>query len=100
MTKDKCFICGWEGDSELVLDNKCPECNSTDMDDVNADPYETDVETGYPTSIMSEAGITVIYKSLENRIEVAKKRGIVDMGAIESKALLLMLFGNIIKTWH
>ena len=47
-TKDKCNICGWIGLSSLVVfkpsDGQwhCPQCDSTDVDDVNADPYEDD----------------------------------------------------------
>ena len=49
-TWDKCGICGWEGPSqEVVFDSTdgawhCPRCGSTDVDDINADPYEDDDE--------------------------------------------------------
>ncbi len=47
-TVDKCNICGWTGPStEVVFEVydgnwHCPQCGSTDVDDINADPYEDD----------------------------------------------------------
>ena len=40
LTFDICYCCGWVGLSDEVTDNKCPQCGSEDMDDVDADPYE------------------------------------------------------------
>ena len=42
ITFDICICCGWVGLSEDVQDNKCPQCGSEDMDDIDADPYEDD----------------------------------------------------------
>jgi hypothetical protein len=44
-TLDKCNICGWIGDSDDVIETEdgdwiCPACGSTDVDDVNENPYE------------------------------------------------------------
>ena len=30
---DKCNICHWRGPAAWVIDNKCPQCGSTDLDD-------------------------------------------------------------------
>ena len=37
---DKCYICGWTGLSEDVKDNRCPVCDSEDMDDIDGNQYE------------------------------------------------------------
>lgn len=42
LTFDRCLICGWVGLSDEVQDNKCPECGSDDMDDIDAEIYEDD----------------------------------------------------------
>ena len=30
---DKCNICHWRGPANWVIDNKCPQCGSKDLDD-------------------------------------------------------------------
>ena len=43
LTFDRCLVCGWVGLSDDVgEDNKCPQCGSDDMDDIDAEIYEED----------------------------------------------------------
>ena len=37
---DKCYICGWQGLAQDVMDNKCPQCDSEDMDDIDGNQYD------------------------------------------------------------
>ena len=39
-TKVQCFDCDWQGyESELEEDTYCPNCNSQDVVDLDADPH-------------------------------------------------------------
>lgn len=42
VTYEKCQICGFEAKTIVFDENEgaCPDCGSTDVDDIDANPYE------------------------------------------------------------